>query len=829
VEDHKANDDNTRSFVPVTKGTTISQYKIIEKIGAGGMGEVYLAEDTELDRQVALKFLPQHLCPDDDYRARFKREAQAVARLNHPNIITVYEVSEYQGQPFFAMELVEGQSLREMSAGKTLGLERIIEIAIQICDGLNAAHGKNIVHRDIKPSNIVIDAYGRPKILDFGLAAIRDGEQLTRTGSTIGTMRYMSPEQVEGSHIDPRSDLFSFGVVLYELITGRTPFERDNEAATLKAIGQDNPEPLERYKSDVPHELQRIISKLLEKDSSVRYQSAAGVISDLKPFIISTRSHLITAPVKRRKRWPLAVGGAVIIAAILAAGIKYWPGESAHTDGMMPGRKMLAVLPFENLGSAEDEYFADGITDEITSRVAALKDLGVIARTSSLQYKGTTKRISEIGSELKVDYILEGTIRWDKSGDVDKVRITPQLIRVADETHLWVDNIQRELSQIFEVQEEIAMNIAGALNIALVVGGDEFLDFRPTDNMEAYDYYLRARDFIDRSDHLTAIELLDKATELDSTFALAYALKSQAHSNYAFAEELGASEHTRPARLAYNRAFEIQPDLAEAHLARGTYLNLIERDYPGALEEFELAQYGQVDEAQVLNEISVVKMRQGKWHEALALAQQINKLDPRSFRAGFVTIQASWFVHQYDEALEAVEQAISLAPDEAELYSWKAQIQICMGEDVEQIQETLSEWSRRATFGGLLGEVEGLTIIELFRSWNLSIDVDAKISAVKSRLHDNQDPNLYFYLGLLNQLKGDKDSSYFYMDSARILIDNRVAKARSDTTGRFENFDLGHDIYDFLALAYSQTNRHEQAIKHARLAMESLPTDDCHW
>ena len=278
----ESDDDKTQSCVVLTKGTMVSHYRIIEKIGSGGMGEVYLAEDTKLNRKVALKFLPPHLCQDEECRQRFKREAQAAAKLNHPNIVTIHEVSDYQGRPFIAMELVEGLSLRDLAKGKELSIDRIIELAIQVCDGLGAAHGKKVVHRDIKPSNIVIDAYGRPKILDFGLAATQGGEHLTKTGSTLGTVRYMSPEQVQGKEIDQRSDLFSLGVVLYELIAGRTPFERDNEAATLKAITQDNPEPLARYKSDIPDELQRTVSKLLEKDSAYRYQTAAGVISDLR-------------------------------------------------------------------------------------------------------------------------------------------------------------------------------------------------------------------------------------------------------------------------------------------------------------------------------------------------------------------------------------------------------------------------------------------------------------------------------------------------------------------------------------------------------------------
>jgi non-specific serine/threonine protein kinase len=640
----------------------------------------------------------------------------------------------------------------------------------------------------------------------------------------------MSPEQVEGEKVDNRSDLFSLGVVLYEMIAGRTPFERDNEAATLKSIGQDAPEPLGRYKSGVPDELQRTVSKLLEKDPSLRYQSAAGLMSDLKPLVTQTKSFMAAVPAKRKSRWPLAVGGLIIIAALIAVGIKYWPdSDTEHNVAPTHGRMILAVLPFENLGEPEDEYFADGITDEITSRVAVLNGLGVIARTSILQYKGTKKRISEIGAELNVDYILEGTIRWDKSGEVEKIRITPQLIRVSDETHLWVDNFQRDLSEIFEVQEEIAISIAGALDVALITGNQEELDYRPTENLEAYDHYLRARNYLDHDDFLKAIELLDKATELDSTFALAFALKSQSHSYYAFGQELGASEHTRPARLAYQRAFEIQPDLAEAYLARGNYFNLIGRDYDQALEDFELARQGQVDEAQVLGAIAVVKMRQGKWHEAIALDRQVIKLDPRSSQGGFITMQANWFIHQYDEALEAIERLISLDPDGAEYYSHKAHIQVSMGADVEQIQETLSEWSRRSIRGDFLWAVEGSTFFELFRLWNRSIDVDAKISDVKVELLHNQDPNLYYYAGLLYQFKGDEDSSYVYLDSARIIIDNRVAKARSDTTDRFEVFDLSHDIYEFLAMAYSQTNRHEQAIEHAQLAMESLPVEDCHW
>lgn len=799
-------------------GQTISHYRILEKLGEGGMGVVYIAEDTKLDRKVALKFLPSHLCQDEASRTRFTREAKAAAKLDHSNIVPVYEVGEFQGCPFFAMAYIEGKSLREAIKEGKLTVSEAIELTIQICEGLNEAHNMGVVHRDIKPGNIIIDRKNKARLLDFGLATVMGEKKLTKTGSTLGTVGYMSPEQVKGEKADHRSDLFSVGVLLYEMITGRLPFEAEHEAAIHYNIVNEVPEPLARYKSGLTGELQQIVDKALAKDPSLRYQHADGMLADLK------RLKVESGPAKKgRFGWWVAAGIALIVVTYF--GLKLLEDDSGAERST--SRIMLAVLPFENLGSLEDEYFADGITDEITSRVAGLSGLGVIARTSILQYKGTTKRISEIGEELGVDYILEGTIRWDKSGEVEKVRITPQLIRVSDETHLWVDNIQRELSQIFEVQEEIAKSIAGALNVALITGDREALTYRPTDNMDAYDYYLRAKNFCDHHNLLAAIDLLDKATKLDSTFALAFALKSQLHSNFAFTQELGASKHTRPARLAYQRAFEIQPDLAEAHLARGTYLNFIERDYSSALEEFKLARQGHADEAQVLYEISVVLMRQGKWHEAIAMDRQVIKLDPRSMRTWHPTIQANCFVHQYDEALEAVEREISLAPDKAGPYAVKAQIQICMGADIDRIQQTLSEWSAKGT--SILTGVEGLVTFELIRLWNISIDVDAKISLVKSALLEYQEPILYFNAGLLCRLKGDEGASYVYMDSARTVIENRVAKARSDTTGRFEIFDLDHFNYEFLALAYSQTNRHKIAIEHAQLAMETMPVEACHW
>ncbi|MFZ5981591.1 MAG: protein kinase domain-containing protein, partial [Candidatus Zixiibacteriota bacterium] len=421
----------TRSFTVLSTGTKISHYKIINKVGAGGMGEVYLAEDTELDRKVALKFLPSYLCPDEDCRKRFKREAQAAAKLSHPNIIHIYEVSEYQGRPFFAMEHVEGRTLGNVIKDDKLDLKKVIELTLQICEGLQEAHEAGVVHRDIKPANIVLDNKGYPKLLDFGLASVRGGEKVTKTGSTLGTVGYMSPEQSQGKEVDRRSDLFSLGVVLYEMITGKAPFTEEYEAATIHAIINETPEPLARYKTRVPEDLQRIVSKLLEKDPDRRYQSAADVMADLNRLKGSG------GKAKERPMWKAALKMFLIgcLIGVIFFIIKQYLFPGNEDDREKP--KMLAVLPFENLGDPADEYFADGITDEVIASLSKLSGLGVISRTSSNRYKKTSKSLREIGKELGVDYILEGTIKWERFDDENRVRIQPQLIKVDDDIYLW--------------------------------------------------------------------------------------------------------------------------------------------------------------------------------------------------------------------------------------------------------------------------------------------------------------------------------------------------------------------------------------------------------
>jgi len=686
--------DQTRSFSVLTPGMAVSHYRIVKIIGSGGMGDVYLAEDTKLKRKVALKFLSARFTSDQDLRDRFVREAEATAKLNHPNVITIHEVGEFQGRPFFAMELVEGQSISDMAKDKDLSIDRIVELTIQICDGLAAAHEKKVVHRDIKPANIIIDSHGRPKILDFGLAAVQGSAQLTKTGSTLGTIRYMSPEQVSGRDVDHRSDLFSLGIVLYELITGRTPFRHENEGAMFKAIMEDNPEPLTRYKSDVPDNLQQIVCKLLEKDRELRYQSAEGVIADLKHLMYDSQQtgYKWTAASKPKKtRFFLGIAAAVVI--LIASFLYFALRPSDHKVRVEEKDPMIAVLPFENLGSPDDQYFADGMTEEITSRLAGIKGLGVISRTSSAKFRESDKTLQEIGRDYGVDFVLEGSVRWSKAGDHHKVRITPQLIRVSDDRHMWADNYERALIEVFAVQADIAEKIVAQLGLTLVEKDRQNLASMPTENPEAYKYYLKALQKIrrrsDYSDSKTAQAALDSAVALDPSFALAHALRSEAYADGAGGDP--ESEGGIIALEAAERSLELQSGLPQGHLALGKYYYFVQVDYDRALEQFLMAESELYNDPELLHVISIVQIQQGKFKEALENRSKAAELDPLNARRHAAHAAVLQSLRRFTEAEESINRAIALEPEIQTYYEDKVDCLIAHYGDIEKVKPIISE------------------------------------------------------------------------------------------------------------------------------------------
>jgi len=539
--------NNTQSFTVLSAGMQIYRYRILEKIGSGGMGEVWLAQDTELDRKVALKFLAAHLCQDEECRRRFKREAQAAAKLSHPNIITIHEVGEYQNRPFFAMEYVEGQSLGDLIKEKKLELSQVADLTLQICEGLQRAHQEEIIHRDIKPSNILIDNEGRVKILDFGLAMVKGAEKLTQTGSTLGTVGYMSPEQIEVKEIDHRSDLFSLGIVLYEMITGRLPFKGETDAATLNSILNDSPEPLSRYKSDVPDELQSIISKLLQKFQDLRYQHADDLKVDLKRI-----------------------------------GIKSEYSEKER-------KPSIAVLPFANLSTdPEQEYFCDGMAEEIINALTRIENLRVIARTSAFSFKGKAVDVREIGRKLDVETLLEGSVR--KSGN--RLRIMAQLITTKDGSHIWSQRYDKDMDDVFAVQDEISLAIVENLKLKLVRNEKTNLAKNRAYNIEAYNLYLQGRYYWNKrtTESLKkATDCFEQAIKIDSDFALAYTGLADCYSMLQQSGELRPDEAFPMAKEYAMKALEIDESLAEAHTSLAYAIDSYDWDWAVAEKEYKRA------------------------------------------------------------------------------------------------------------------------------------------------------------------------------------------------------------------------------------------------
>ena len=650
-------------------GKMLRHYRIVEKLGEGGMGVVYKAEDTKLRRTAALKFLRPGLTGDADAATRFIQEAQAAAALDHPNICNVYEIGEADGRTYIAMAYVEGESLKRKIESGPLDIGEAVNVAVQIAEGLREAHERGVIHRDIKPGNIMLTQKGLVKIMDFGLAKISWGEDITRTATTVGTVAYMSPEQASGLKVDHRTDIWALGCILYEMLAGRRAFKGDHDRAVIHAIMYEEAQPVSMLRENIPGDLEAVLRKCLQKDPQNRYRDAAGLLEALRPV-------------------------------------------SRFQSAAEAGRPSIAVLPFVDMSPQKDqEYFCDGIAEELINALTHIRDFRVVARTSAFAFKGKTLDVREIGRALNVDTILEGSIR--KAGN--RLRITAQLISIKDGYHIWSEKYDREMEDIFAIQDEISAAIVNRLKIKLLAGEEAAMRKRHTGDPEAYNLYLKGLYFANKPSREAlhkALDCFSQAIAIDPNFALAYAETGGVYANLGILGLTAPTAMYPKARAAVDKALELDDNLAEAHAQAAKIGFYYEWDWPAVERSFSRNFALKPGNAAAHADYAWFCLARMRFAEAVREIKRAQDLDPLMPLYYVFSVGIHGVVGKPDEAIEEFHKAIELDPGNGLAYFHLGTVYM-QKRMLDQAISALNRSRELAAYGGWAESCLGIVYLHL--------------------------------------------------------------------------------------------------------------------
>jgi TolB-like protein/Flp pilus assembly protein TadD len=809
-------------------GRTLAHFRITGRLGAGGMGEVYRAEDTTLKRPVALKILPAEVTGDPARLARFRREAESLAALSHENIVTIHSIGEDAGRHFLAMELVEGQTLDKRLSADGMPLDALLDAAIPLVDALAAAHEREIVHRDLKPANVMLTEDGKVKVLDFGLAKLgaTGGETAvdalppaaptatatlleTREGVVMGTMPYMSPEQISGKPVGAASDLFSVGVLLYEMATGRRPFSGATSPELMSGILKDVPAPVSEIRPGLPKALSAIIRRCLEKRPEDRFGSAA----ELREALVALRDRT-SGPGRTRRRLALVVSAALLS---VVAGVTAWRELRPRPDRPASAPIRLAVLPFDTDGAPDNRFVGDGIAEEIALRLAGLRGMGVVPFASTLGYRDTDRGAGEIGRELGIDYVLDGAVEW-AAGAGSALRVTPRLVRVSDGGEAWSRVYDTDASAVLELQSDISEQVVRALDVTLSGKERERLRSRPTDNPLAYDAYLRGLEVLPEghapeAEYRKARSLFGQAVTLDPEFTLAWARLSDAERGLYFFGYDRTEARLERAWEAIQRAAELAPDLGDVRRTLGDYHYQGHLDYARALAEYSRAVQDLPNDPDLLRAVAYIWRRQGLIEQALKNMERALALSPSDpYQRGELAYTLS-LVGRFDPALDHLDQVIEIAPDLEWGHLLKALVYWCRGEEgdlplaraaLERYPDRRSSypawfWIRQELF-------EGRHDAALTRIANLPTDVLKLQARVEPRS---------MLRGLVQRILGDEEAARASLEDAAGYLEAELRALPDD-----------HRLRAALGLTYAGLGRAEDAIREGERAVELYPVTE---